>query len=66
VQDRREHHQVVAEVEAVTRNVVAADIASGHREEAREKLNDAKYRLDEAESRWQRDARHLLLLGWVK
>ena len=63
VQDRREHHAVVREVEAVTRTVVLDDILNGRHAEAKAKLDAAKIRLDENEARWRCDAQHLWLIS---
>ena len=63
LQDRQEHHEVVKEVEAVTRNVLLVDIVGNRHEEARAKLDAAKLRLAVSESRWRSDAHKLLLLS---
>ena len=63
VQDRREQHVVVQDVESITRAIATSDLSAGRREEARAELLDAKIRLDRVESRWQRDASRLMLLS---
>ena len=63
VQDRREHHAVVREVENVTRDVILVDCDGTHQAEVEAKLSDAKRKLDTSEARWQHDAGRLLLLS---
>ena len=63
VQDRREHHAVVSEVEGITRSAMLTDCTGTNQAEVEAKLTDAKRRLDRSDARWQHDAGRLLLLS---
>ena len=63
LQDRQDRHQMVTEVEAVTR-VSFREVQSGCcTPQTMAKLSQAQHRLATADARWERDAHHLLLLS---
>ena len=63
MQDRRDRHQMVREVEAVTRVSFAEVQSGGCSPQTLAKLWDAQHRLATADARWERDASNLLLLS---
>ena len=61
-QDRRDHKDVVRDVEAVTREA-CLHAGQGDPSLMIARLNVAQQRLNVADARWRRDASHLMLLA---
>ena len=62
-QDRRQHHEIVREVEAATRNVALFDCVHGDNAAARAKLEEVKIRLAADDAKWRQDASRLMILS---